>query len=219
AERYRRRDSLWTSASLVLVAYAAIAALAVQLPFVSRMIATPRQRFLLWADLYSRHGDPAWWDRSRQVIEALYAFDAGGVAGRGLGEGTPFLIPKAASDFIFAAVAEELGIVGGLLILLSFVGLVAIGLRFAREQGEATFGGLLVAGGTLLIGVQAVVHIAGTMNLLPMTGITLPLVSSGMSSAVVSWGVVGLIVGIGSRSTDATTVVIRRDLQRPQTGT
>ena len=218
AERYRRRDSLWTSASLVLVAYAAIAALAVQLPFVSRMIATPRQRFLLWADLYSRHGDPAWWDRSRQVIEALYAFDAGGVAGRGLGEGTPFLIPKAASDFIFAAVAEELGIVGGLLILLSFVGLVAIGLRFAREQGEATFGGLLIAGGTLLIGVQAVVHIAGTMNLLPMTGITLPLLSSGMSSAVVSWAVVGLIVGIGSRSTDATTVVIRRDLQRPQTG-
>jgi cell division protein FtsW (lipid II flippase) len=214
-ERYRRRDSLWTSASLALVGYTAIATLAVQLPFIARMIATPRQRFLLWADLYSRHGDPAWWDRSRQIIEALYAFDAGGIAGRGLGEGTPFLIPKAASDFVFAAITEELGIVGGLLILLSFLSLVAIGLRLARQQGEATFGGLVIAGATLLLGVQAVVHIAGTMNLLPMTGITLPLVSSGVSSAAVSWALVGIILGIGSQSTEANTVVIRKDLQRP----
>lgn len=212
-ERYRRRDSLWTSASLALVGYTAIATLAVQLPLISRMIATPRQRFLLWADLYSRHGDPAWWDRSRQIIEALYAFDAGGLSGRGLGEGTPFLIPKAASDFMFAAVVEELGIAGGLLILLSFLSLIVIGLRFAREQGETTFGGLMIAGGTLLLGVQSVVHIAGTMNLLPMTGITLPLVSSGVSSAVVSWALVGIILGVGSQSTEATTVVIRRDLQ------
>lgn len=214
-ERYRRRDSLWTSASLALVGYTAIATLAVQLPLISRMIATPRQRFLLWADLYSRHGDPAWWDRSRQIIEALYAFDTGGLAGRGLGEGTPFLIPKAASDFMFAAVVEELGIIGGLFILLSFLSLIAIGLRFAREQGETTFNGLVIAGGTLLLGVQSVVHIAGTMNLLPMTGITLPLVSSGVSSAVVSWALVGIILGIGSQSTEAKTVVIRRDLQRP----
>jgi len=201
-ERFRTRDVLWTSASLVLAGYAAAAFVAVQLPFVTRMLATPRQRFLLWADLYARHGDAAWWDRSRQIVESLYAFDAGGLMGHGLGYGTPFLIPKSASDFIFAAIGEELGFAGAAMVILTVAVLAVIGLRIAHRLGGDSFSGLLVAGYTLLLVSQAFVHIAGTMNILPMTGITLPLVSSGMSSLVVSWAMIGLILGLSARDAD-----------------
>lgn len=202
-ERFRRRDSLWTSASLVLVGYIAVAYVAVQIPFVSRILETPRERFLIWADLFARHGDPTWWDRSRQIVESLYAFDAGGMLGHGLGYGTPFLIPKAASDFIFAAIGEELGFAGAAMTILSFAALVAIGLRIAHHLGGDSFPGLIVAGFTLLLASQAFVHIAGTMNILPMTGITLPLVSSGMSSLVVSWAMIGIMLGLSARDAKA----------------
>lgn len=202
-ERFRRRDVLWTSASLVLAGYVAVAMIIVQIPFVGRILSTPRERFMLWADLYARHGNEAWWDKSRQVVEALYSFDAGGMLGHGLGYGTPFLIPKAASDFIFAAIGEELGFAGAAMVILTFGALVVIGLRIARELGDESFAGLLVAGCTLLIASQAFVHIAGTMNILPMTGITLPLVSSGMSSLVVSWIMIGLIVALAAREANA----------------
>lgn len=213
-ERFRRRDVLWTSGAVVLTGYSLVAYLAVQLPFVQRMMATPRQRFLLWADLFSRHGDASWWDRSRQIVEALYSFDAGGLMGHGLGYGTPFLIPKAGSDFIFAAIAEELGVVGAGMIVLAFAMIAVLGLRIARDQGEDSFVGLVVVGYVMLISSQAVVHIAGTMNVLPMTGITLPLVSSGLSSLVVSWGIIGTLVGLGARrERRGEDVVIRSDLQ------
>ncbi len=218
-ERFRRRDVLWTSGALVLAGYTVVAFLAAQLPFVRQAMETPRERFLLWADLFNRHGDSGWWDRSRQVIESLYAFDAGGLPGRGLGHGTPFLIPKASSDFIFAAIGEELGIIGAGLIVLAFVSLAVIGLRTAKEIGEDSFAGLLVTGYILLLSSQAFVHIAGTMNILPMTGITLPLVSSGASSLLVMWALVGAVVGLGSRSRIAMEgVAIRRDLQSKKSG-
>lgn len=199
-ERFRRRDVLWTSASLVLAGYVAIAFLAVQIPFIARMLSTPRERFFLWADLYARHGNAGWWDRARQIVESLYSFDAGGLLGHGLGYGTPFLIPKASSDFIFAAIGEELGFAGAAMVILSFAAFTAIGLRIAKQLGGDSFAGLVVAGYTLLIAAQAFVHISGTMNILPMTGITLPLVSSGMSSLVVSWGMVGVIIGLSARA-------------------
>jgi cell division protein FtsW (lipid II flippase) len=202
-ERFRRRDVLWTSASLVLAGYVGIAFLAVQIPFIARMLSTPRERFFLWADLYSRHGNAAWWDRARQIVESLYSFDAGGLLGHGLGYGTPFLIPKASSDFIFAAIGEELGFAGAAMVILSFAAFTAIGLRIARTLGGDSFAGLVVAGYTLLIASQAFVHISGTMNILPMTGITLPLVSSGMSSLVVSWAMVGIIIGLSAREANA----------------
>lgn len=217
-ERFRRRDALWTSASIVLLGYTVLAYVAVQIPAVQRMLSTPRQRFVLWADLYSRNGNPSWWDHARQIVEALYAFDAGGLFGRGLGRGSPFLIPKASSDFIFAAMGEELGLVGALMIVLGFVALAAIGLRIARDLGKESFGGLLVAGYTMLLLAQSLVHITGTMNLLPMTGITLPLVSSGLSSLVVAWAMVGGIIGISTGDVaSAQKFVIRTDKMRSHT--
>ena len=198
-EKFKTHDVLWPSASIVLGGFGLLAWLASLLPFVQKMLETPRARFMLWADLFARNDNPNWWDNSRQVIEALYAFDAGGLVGQGLGAGSPFLIPKASSDFIFASFVEELGLLGGLLLLAAFLGLLLLGLRVATDQHRGSFGGLLIAGYVLLLSAQAFVHVAGTMNIMPMTGITLPLVSSGMSSIVVTWLMVGAVVGVAAR--------------------
>lgn len=217
-ERFRTAGALWPTASGLLVGFGLLAWGASQLPVVQKMLATPRARFTLWADLYSRNGNPNWWDNSRQVIESLYAFDAGGLFGRGIGQGSPFLIPKAGSDFIFAAFVEELGLAGGLLVLLAFLALAVIGLRIANDRGRGSFAGLLVGGYVLLIGAQSIVHIAGTMNAMPMTGITLPLVSSGMSSLTVTWLLVGTVVGIAAakKIDPREEFTVRTDLHRSQ---
>lgn len=197
-ERFRTRDVLWTSASFVLSAVLLLAGVVSRLPITASTLAVPRARFALFADLFSRNGDPGWWDRARQVVEALYAQDAGGFAGRGLGAGTPFLIPNASSDYVFSALVEELGAAGGVLVIVSYCALVAIGLRIAIELGRTSFAGLIVASMTMLIGVQALIHIAGNLNVLPMTGITLPLVSAGGSSMLVSCTMTGMIVAMAS---------------------
>lgn len=210
-ERFRRRDVLWTSASFVLAASLLLAGVVARLPFMSGILATPRSRFMLFADLYSRNGDSGWWDKTRQVIEALYAQDAGGAFGRGLGYGTPFLIPNANSDYIFSALMEETGVVGGLLVIVAFVALVAIGLRIASDLGRNTFAGLVVAALTLLIGAQGLVHIAGNLNVLPMTGITLPLVSAGGSSMTVTWLMVGAVVALAGDAWKSRLVIRRAE--------
>lgn len=196
-EKFKTQEVLWPSASIVLGGFGIVAWGASLLPSVQAMLSTPRSRFMLWADLYARNGDPSWWDNSRQVIESLYAFDAGGLFGLGLGSGSPFLIPKAGSDFIFASFVEETGLVGGLLILLIFTALVVICLRAATARGRSSFFGLLIAGYAILLGSQAFIHVAGTMNIMPMTGITLPLLSSGTSSMIVTWGMLAVIIGLG----------------------
>ena len=198
-ERFRTEGALWPVASIVLGGFGLLAWGASLLPFVREMLATPRSRFMLWADLYARNGNPAWWDNARQVVESLYSYDAGGLFGTGLGLGSPFLVPKAGSDFMFAAIVEETGFLGGLLIVLVIFGLAAIGMRLAAGRGRASFHGLLIAGYVILLGVQSLVHIAGTMNIMPMTGITLPLLSSGTSSLLVTWSIIAVIIGLSIR--------------------
>lgn len=210
-ESFRRRDSLWIGASLVMVIVVGATALIGQTEWLSDSLRTPRARFALWLDLPDRHGDPGWWDRARQVVESLYSFDAGHWLGTGLGQGTPFLTPNATSDFVFSAVGEELGLAGGILVILLYCTLVVVGLRIASDLGRGSFAGLIVAGFSLLLGVQAVIHIGGTMNVLPMTGITLPLLSLGMSSAVVTMVMLGIILAFGARGSDSgKRLVIRK---------
>lgn len=221
-ERFRTKGALWPVASIVLAGFGLLAWLASLLPFVREMLATPRSRFMLWSDLYARNGDPAWWDNARQVIESLYAFDAGGLFGAGLGQGSPFLIPKAGSDFMFAALVEETGFVGGLVVVIVLVGLVTIGLRLASDRGRTGFHGLLIAGYVILLGAQSFVHIAGTMNIMPMTGITLPLMSSGTSSLLVTWLILALVIGLAIRQKkrggeEEFVIVHRREMEGKRT--
>jgi cell division protein FtsW (lipid II flippase) len=142
----------------------------------------------------------AWWNpwadptgRSYQIVQSLIALAAGGVFGSGPGLGAPGIIPVAHSDFIFASLAEEWGLVGA----LAAVGLVAVlvlrALRIAADASE-TFGQLLAGGLAAVLGVQAFLIMGGVIKLTPLTGLTLPFMSYGGSSLVANFILVGLLL-------------------------
>jgi cell division protein FtsW (lipid II flippase) len=141
------------------------------------------------------------WEDSRgagyQVVEAQYALAWGGITGTGPGLGNPGKIPAAESDFIFAAVAEELGLLGGTALLAAFLLFVGAGLRIAM-RAEAPFDKLLAAGLTTILGVQAFIIIGGVIRLVPLTGVTLPFVSYGGSSLVANYVLLGLLMRISA---------------------
>jgi cell division protein FtsW len=137
-----------------------------------------------------------------QTAQALYAIEAGGVTGAGLGRGSPDVIPAVPTDYIFSAIGEELGLAGALGIVLLFVLLLFSGLRIAVSASD-DYGRLLAFSIALLITVQAFVIIAGNLGLIPTTGITLPFVSYGGSSLVVNFALIGLLLGISEASSGA----------------
>ncbi len=118
-----------------------------------------------------------------QIIQGLFALGSGSLTGAGLGNGRPGLIPAAATDFIFVAVAEELGFGGSVALVTAFALLVALGFGIALRARDV-FHKILGAGLTLVIGIQAILILSGVLRLLPVTGITLPFVSYGGSSLI-----------------------------------
>jgi cell division protein FtsW (lipid II flippase) len=132
-----------------------------------------------------------------QVAQAQFAMATGGLVGTGLGLGSPGLIPFASTDFIFAAVGEELGLLGTTVVLLLYVVLVGKGLRIALEARDG-FGQLLAAGLATLIGLQTFVIVGGVIRVIPLTGVTLPFMSYGGSSLVSNLILLALLVRISS---------------------
>jgi cell division protein FtsW (lipid II flippase) len=128
-----------------------------------------------------------------QTIQALFAFAAGGVAGTGLALGSPDRIPAVTTDFTFAAIGEELGLVGAVAILVAFLLMVGAGLRTAM-RAEAPFEKLLATGLTTILGMQSFIILAGVTRLVPLTGITLPFVSYGGSSLVANYVLLALLL-------------------------
>ncbi len=135
-----------------------------------------------------------------QVVQSWFSLAAGGVTGKGPGLGQPGLIPAADTDFIFAAIGEELGLLGGSLILVAFVLMVGAGLRIALTA-DREFDKLLAAGLTTLLGIQAFIIIGGVTRLLPLTGVTLPFISYGGSSLVANYILLALLLRISDDST------------------
>lgn len=132
-----------------------------------------------------------------QLTQALIAFGRGGYFGLGLGEGVQklFYLPEAHNDFIFAVVVEELGLVGALALVLVFCLLVLRILRVARlalQRGQR-FGGFLAAGIGVLLGAQCLINFGVNTGLLPTKGLTLPFVSYGGHSLMVSYLMLGLV--------------------------
>lgn len=134
-----------------------------------------------------------------QTLQALYAIQAGGVTGEGLGLGDPTAIPIVSTDYIYSAIAEELGLAGALGVALLYVLFLYAGFRVALSATD-DFGRLLAACIALLLAIQAAVIIAGNLRLIPTTGITLPFVSYGGSSLVVNYMLVGLLLGVSNRA-------------------
>ena len=120
-----------------------------------------------------------------QTIQSLFALGSGSLTGSGLGLGRPDLIPSASTDFIFAAVAEEMGWAGAIAVTAAFALLVAAGFGISVRARDP-FRKLLAAGLTITLAVQSLLIIGGVIRLLPLTGITLPFMSYGGSSLVVN---------------------------------
>ncbi len=145
-----------------------------------------------------------------QPVRAIYALGRGGVFGEGLGQGLISLggsltIPFLQTDFIFTAVAEELGLVGAFALLGIAAFIVFRGLRIAALARD-DFSGLLAVGLTASLGLQTLIIIGGNTKLVPLTGITLPFVSYGGSSVLASFIMIGLLLSISHRSTPPSDV-------------
>jgi cell division protein FtsW len=151
-----------------------------------------RGRFLAWLDPMSDASNFGY-----QTVQGYYALASGGWTGAGLGQGRGkwLYIPNAHTDYIFAIIGEELGLLGAMAVLVLFVGLAIGGLRTARYAPDP-FGRLLASGLTGWLLLQATINIGSVVGLLPVTGVTLPLVSFGGSSLVFTLFGLGLLLSI-----------------------
>jgi cell division protein FtsW (lipid II flippase) len=141
-----------------------------------------------------------------QVIRALYAYGRGGILGTGLGAGLPSVgdvpsIPAIHTDFVFAALAEELGMLGALAILGLYLVIAERGFRIAAAATD-DFRALLATGLTLVIVIQAAIIAGGNLRVLPLTGVTLPFISYGGSSLLVNGAVIGLLLALSDRGAE-----------------
>jgi peptidoglycan glycosyltransferase len=149
-----------------------------------------RDRVAIWHDPWSQAKSTGY-----QLVETAFALAAGGVTGTGPGLGEPGRIPAAETDFIFAVVAEELGLLGGAALLAAYLLMVGSGLRIAL-RADVPFDKLLAAGLSALIGFQAFLIIGGVIRVVPLTGVTLPFVSFGGSSLVANYVLLALLIRI-----------------------
>ena len=138
---------------------------------------------------------PEYRHAGNQVLESWFALADGGITGSGLGLGSPQRIPVVETDFIFAAIGEELGLFGGTAMIIAYVLMIGLGLRIAIAA-EDPFEKLLATGLTTLLGLQAFLIMAGVTRLLPLTGVTLPFVSYGGSSLLGNYILLALLIRI-----------------------
>lgn len=136
--------------------------------------------------------------RAYQIVQSLMAFASGSVFGQGIGQGSPQYIPVIHSDFIFAALAEEWGLIGiiGVIGVLSVM--VARGMNTAALQPGRPFYTLLSVGLAMMLGIQSLLIMGGVLKVVPLTGVTLPFMSYGGSSLVTSFVVIGLLLRLSA---------------------
>jgi cell division protein FtsW (lipid II flippase) len=157
-----------------------------------RMPGHVHARIAVWLDPFADPTGTGW-----QTLQGFSAMFAGGLWGAGLGAGLPVAVPIVATDFAYAAVAEELGMLLCVLVLALYAALATRGLLAAgRPQGK--FGQALASGLALAIAIQALVNLAGVVKALPLTGVVLPFISQGGSGLVAMMATAGLLAAVES---------------------
>jgi peptidoglycan glycosyltransferase len=149
-----------------------------------------QRRIEAWLDPFAHYQDSGY-----QTVQGLFAMGSGALTGSGIGLGRPNLIPAAATDFIFAAVAEEMGLAGSLAVLAGFGLLVTAGFGIAIRSRDR-FRKYLAGGLTIVLGLQAIIILGGVLRLLPITGLTLPFMSYGGSSLLANMVILALLLRV-----------------------
>lgn len=188
-----------TRLSYILVALLAAAPVAYQM-----IVGTPwrMRRVLAFLDPWAYRNDAGY-----QISESLISVGSGGLTGLGLGDGKQklFFLPAAHTDFIFAQIGEELGLIGLVCVVLLFLVLIARGIQ-AAYQARDLFGTYLAFGITIVLALQALMHMCVVLGLVPTKGITLPLVSYGGSALVTTLFTMGVLLNISARMPEPPTV-------------
>jgi len=141
-----------------------------------------------------------------QVRQSLVAIGSGGVTGVGFGEGRQKFgfLPEPHNDFIFAMIGEEWGFIGMVLVVGLYMGIVLVGFRIARAAPDL-FGQLLAVGLTSFVALQAILHMAVGLGLVPTTGLALPLISYGRSNLLVTLAAIGMLMAVAREARDVST--------------
>jgi cell division protein FtsW (lipid II flippase) len=158
----------------------------------SRILPYVNNRFAGWLNafddsIYNQSGG------SFQLVQGIFGLSNGGLIGTGLGEGRPQIVPLAESDYIFASIGEELGLVGAFALLVLYLLFISRGFRIGFA-GQDDFGRLLAVGLSFVIGLQVFIVIGGVTRVIPLTGLTTPFLAAGGSSLVANWIIAALLL-------------------------
>ena len=151
-----------------------------------------RLRFQVWLHPFD---DPV--GNGFQIVQSMYGLAGGGLFGTGWGMGYPHMVPFAKTDFIAAALGEELGLAGMVAIILLYAVIIERGSRAATATRDA-FGSLLAMGLTAVIGLQTFIVIGGVTRLIPLTGLTTPFLSYGGSSLLANYIILGILMRVSN---------------------
>ena len=154
-----------------------------------------QSRVAIWLDPFAYAQDAGY-----QLVQALYSMADGGFFGDGIGKGMPTSIPVVESDFIFAALAEETGLLGASAVIIGYIIFCVRGF-IAASRAKEDVGAFAASGLTVSISFQAFVIIGGVTGLIPLTGVTLPFMSQGGSSLISSFIILGLLLRISDTGT------------------
>lgn len=204
------QPDLGTTVSIALVAATMLFAAGLSLQYLTglALVAVPAVYLLVWNVPFRRArvlafldpwADPL--DTGFQIIQSLIAVGTGGLVGRGLMDGLQKLrfLPEPHTDFIYAVIAEEFGLMGALVVLACFLVVAWRGLRVAVHAHDR-FGSMLAVGLTAMIAVQALINISVVLGLLPTKGLPLPFVSAGGSSMLVSLIGIGILLNVSQHA-------------------
>lgn len=160
-----------------------------------KVLSHVQTRFQIWLDPFA---DPS--GDGYQLVQSLFSLADGGLVGTGIGKGMPTLIPVVESDFIFSAIGEEMGLLGGAAVLFLFMLFAVRGLTTAA-RAKSDLAAFCATGLTAAISFQAFLIVGGVTRLVPLTGVTLPFMSQGGSSLLSSFVIVALLLRAGDEAT------------------